>query len=84
MLSGGVSVSRAQQEPGRVGQHRLQFNVGEVRQVGVPDERVPAAVQTHLAVDLHQPHHSAQHLRCTTSSLTEIRLSVCPLSLIHI
>jgi len=47
-----MGATSADQEVRFVGVHRLNFVVGQIRQVRGPDERVTAAVQTHLAVDL--------------------------------
>ena len=54
-----VETSRSGQESFLVGEDRLQFFVRQRRPVTWVDERVTAAVQSHLTVDLHVrvPHH---------------------------
>ena len=48
-----VATSNSHQETVLVGEHRLNFVVRQTRQVLWVEERVAAAVQSHLTVHLH-------------------------------
>ena len=61
LLEHGVRLSRVQtsdshQKVGFVSEHRLNFSVGQSSQILWIDERVTAAVQTHLTVHLTNTH----------------------------
>jgi len=55
----GVSSTDPHEKVGFLGEHRLNFWVGETGQVLGVDERVAAAVQSHLTVNLTRQHQIA-------------------------